>query len=290
MTNYLSNIAARALNQAPTVRPRLRGRFDPGPPANDQAVDRLKFDLSESIASERPVENSLAATSRNQQKYEGPHANRTPNDENEPRPSSFAHRDEKNTSALLNDTLVAPPQTPAVQPVIAAPTGPATEPTQQVSGNALSPIASSVERDASPVRTEQRSALDLHPDQARPSDPREIKTIIVREERIIERSEQAREPGSQPAPAMPPSNQTRRRGTKPPPVVVQTRIAPLVGEDLDFSLSRPSPQPQPTVRVTIGRIEVRAVASSQPPAKPRATPPVMNLDDYLRRRNQGNSR
>ena len=76
----------------------------------------------------------------------------------------------------------------------------------------------------------------------------------------------------------------------PPPVAVQTRIAPLVEKGLDFSLSRPTPQPQPTVRVTIGRIEVRAVASSEAPAKPRATAPVMNLDDYLRRRNQGSSR
>jgi hypothetical protein len=107
---------------------------------------------------------------------------------------------------------------------------------------------------------------------------------------MIEPSEQAREAGSQPPSAMPPLNQPQRGDTKPPPVVVQTRIAPLVENGLDFSLSRPGPQPQPTVRVTIGRIEVRAVASSQSPAKPRATQPVMNLDDYLRRRNQGSTR
>ena len=161
-----------------------------------------------------------------------------------------------------------------------------------VSVNPLAPIASSVERDASSARAEERRLLEARPDQARPSDQREIKTIIVREERIIEPSAQAREPGSQPTPAsaLPPSNQPQRGDTKPPPVVVQTRIAPLVEKGLDFSLSRPSPQPQPTVRVTIGRIEVRAVGSPESPAKPRATPPVMNLDDYLRRRNQGSSR
>jgi hypothetical protein len=287
VNNYLSNIAARALNQAPTVRPRLRGRFDPGPPANDPAVDRLKLVPSQSIASVRPVDSSLAATSESQQKYEGPDANRTPDDENEPHTLSFAHRDEIKTSALQNETRVPPPQTAVVQAAIATPTVPATQP---VSGNPLSPVASSVERDAFPARTRQRSLPEPRPDQAGPSDPPEIKTIIVREERIIEPSEQAREAGSQPTPAMPPSSQPERGDTKPPPVVVQTRIAPLVENGLDFSLSRPGPQPQPTVRVTIGRIEVRAVASSQSPAKPRATQPVMNLDDYLRRRNQGSTR
>lgn len=286
VNNYLSNIAARALNQAPAVRPRLRGRFDPGPPAKEPIVDRLTLAPPESTASERPVENSLAATFENQQRYESIDANRTPDDENEPHTRSFAHRDEKNT-ALSNDTLVGPPPTPVVQATIATPTVPATQP---ISGDPLTPIASSVERDASQARTEQRSLLEPRPDQATRSDPPEIKTIIVREERIIESSKQVREPGSPPPPAMPPSNQPRRGGTKPPPVVVQTSIAPRVEKGLDFSLSRPSPQPQPTVSVTIGRIEVRAIGSSQSPAKPRATPPVMNLDDYLRRRNQGSMR
>lgn len=291
MNNYLSNIAARALNQAPTVRPRLRGRFDPGP-ANEPAVDRLKLALPESIASEPPVENSLAATSENQRAHEHLHARQGPDDENEPHNLSFAHRDEKKTFALQDDTPIPPPQTPVVQVPIATPTVPTAQPAR-VSVNPLAPIASSVERDASSTRAEERRLLEARPDQARPSDQREIKTIIVREERIIEHSAQAREPGSHstPASALPSSNQPRRGDTKLPPVVVQTRIAPLVEKGLDaFSLSRPSPQPQPTVRVTIGRIEVRAVGSSESPAKPRATPPVMNLDDYLRRRNQGSSR
>ena len=291
MNNYLSNIAARALNQAPTVRPRLRGRFDPGPAANEPAVDRLKLAAPESIDSERLIENNPAATSQNQRAHERLHATQHP-DENEPHTLSFAHREEKTTSALRNDTLVSLPQTPVIQVATATPTVPATQPPRPVSVNPLSPIASSVERDASSTRADQRRPLEASPDQARPSDQREIRTIIVREERIIEPSEHAREPGSQPTlpSAMPPSNQPERGDTKPPPVVVQTRIAPLVEKGLDLSLSRPSPQPQPTVRVTIGRIEVRAVASSEAPAKPRATAPVMNLDDYLRRRNQGSSR
>ena len=291
MNNYLSNIAARALNQAPTVRPRLRGRFDPGPAANEPAVDRLKLAPTDSIDSERLIENNPAATSQNQRAHERLHATQHP-DENEPHTLSFAHREEKTTSALRNDTLVPSPQTPVIQVAPANPTVPATQPARPVFVNPQAPIASSFERDAPQSGTEQRGLPEPRPDHASPSDQREIRTIIVREERIIEPSEHAREPGSQPTlpSAMPPSNQPERGDTKPPPVVVQTRIAPLVEKGLDLSLSRPSPQPQPTVRVTIGRIEVRAVGSPESPAKPRATPPVMNLDDYLRRRNQGSSR
>src|SRR6185369_4793284 len=92
VNNYLSNIAARALNQAPTVRPRLRGRFDPASPANEPAVDGLKLAPTESIDSERLVENNPVATSENQMAHERLHASRRPSDENEPHTLSFAHR------------------------------------------------------------------------------------------------------------------------------------------------------------------------------------------------------
>jgi hypothetical protein len=46
--------------------------------------------------------------------------------------------------------------------------------------------------------------------------------------------------------------------------------------------------PAPTIHVTIGRVEVRAIMpaaqATQPPARPA---PKMSLDDYLRRRNEG---
>ena len=51
---------------------------------------------------------------------------------------------------------------------------------------------------------------------------------------------------------------------------------------------RESPQPeQTTIQITIGRIEVRAVTPPAVPAKPKATPKVMTLDEYLRRKAEG---
>lgn len=54
---------------------------------------------------------------------------------------------------------------------------------------------------------------------------------------------------------------------------------------------RPTSQPEPVINVTIGRIEVRAIpASAQPAQKPRSMPPVMTLDEYLRKRAEGERR
>lgn len=87
------------------------------------------------------------------------------------------------------------------------------------------------------------------------------------------------------------SNVDEGRSSKASPVIAQTRIAPLAEAGPDgLSLKRHGVQSEPTVHVTIGRIEIRAVQSSQSAAKPRATAPMMNLDDYLRRRDQAGAR
>jgi hypothetical protein len=46
------------------------------------------------------------------------------------------------------------------------------------------------------------------------------------------------------------------------------------------------PEAEPAVRVSIGRVEVRAIATVQPPPAPRRTPPqpTLSLDEYLERR------
>jgi hypothetical protein len=47
-----------------------------------------------------------------------------------------------------------------------------------------------------------------------------------------------------------------------------------------------APEPEPSVHVTIGRIEVRAISESKPVGRPRAASPVMSLEEYLHRRTQ----
>jgi hypothetical protein len=347
VNNYLSSIAARALNPVPPVRPRLRGRFDPAPLINEAAVDRLDVTPAESLASEPPVEINRRATFENQRGRR--HAQpRQPFDVAiEPDALPLPPRDSEASSDSKRDISELPPQSPTIQMPIAKATIPKTQPTRPVSVAEAAPIESHIEHakevapaiqttrvsasssagsrvkiiatavrepnsdaqaqpdlaasrphslttDRPPLQhSEEQRALEPRTDQPKLPHQREIKTIVVREQKILERSAHARHssPSALTVPALSSSSQPARGDAKPSPVVVQSRIAPLVEKGAEsFSLSRPVPQPQPTVRVTIGRVEVRAVQSSQSPAKPRTTPPVMNLDDYLRRRNQGSAR
>jgi hypothetical protein len=48
----------------------------------------------------------------------------------------------------------------------------------------------------------------------------------------------------------------------------------------------PAPPPEPTVHVTIGRVEIRAVTAPAPPARPAPAARAMGLDEYLAERNQ----
>lgn len=51
-----------------------------------------------------------------------------------------------------------------------------------------------------------------------------------------------------------------------------------------------APEVAPTIQVTIGRVEVRATPPAPALKRPRAKPPAMSLDEYLRQRNQGGQR
>jgi hypothetical protein len=121
---------------------------------------------------------------------------------------------------------------------------------------------------------------------------RELETIVVREKALPDESPLNQSSTKSPATPVALSSDSRENGgSKTPPVVVQSRIAPLIETGREHvQLNRPAFQPQPTIHVTIGRIEVRAVQSSQSPARSRAATPVMNLDDYLKRRSQGGAR
>jgi hypothetical protein len=97
------------------------------------------------------------------------------------------------------------------------------------------------------------------------------------------------------APAAPPSpNTTESSPTPAMPSAVVTR--PRVRAYVEATAPAPAgstatPEPDPTIQVTIGRVEVRATPPPAPaPRKERSVPPVMSLEEYLRRRDNGGSR
>lgn len=79
------------------------------------------------------------------------------------------------------------------------------------------------------------------------------------------------------------------------PRVIQPRIAihrepaKTMSEKDEMAFVEPS-SPPPNIRVTIGRVEVRAIMPPEPkapPAKPSRPGPALSLDDYLKQRNEG---
>jgi len=64
-------------------------------------------------------------------------------------------------------------------------------------------------------------------------------------------------------------------------------LQPRVRKDLSAVDQRPSTTP-PIIRVTIGRVEVRAVHQPTPAPKPaKGSPPKLSLEDYLHKRERG---
>jgi hypothetical protein len=113
--------------------------------------------------------------------------------------------------------------------------------------------------------------------------------LEIRENRIIEPA---------PAPKAPdPFHPRLEKVVEPAPVTI-TKEAPVptpqpivtrVVEPAPRLQILPAPQVEPTetINVTIGRVDVRAVFSSQAPKAPARTSTVNSLDDYLKQRSEG---
>jgi hypothetical protein len=123
-----------------------------------------------------------------------------------------------------------------------------------------------------------------------PTSERYPETKVIREGPIFNGSERRPPNAESSARGIVTSSDTGEpRSSQPSPAFARSQIKPRIEVRPELlPLKRDPIQPQPTIHVTIGRLEVRAVQSSQPVAKPRR--PVMNLDDYLQRRNQGYAR
>jgi hypothetical protein len=65
-------------------------------------------------------------------------------------------------------------------------------------------------------------------------------------------------------------------------------VTPIRWSSAPRATLRETPQQAPTIRVTIGRIDVRAVTAPAEPARETVRPqPRLSLDDYLKQRNRG---
>ena len=296
MSDYLKHLVARSLNRAPSMQPRLASRFEPLPLAaplrvSETAPGRGQLDLEDDTRQLFPSEAHTPALRESRQRTANtsPHAhdvlprsdgrseNRTHVDAGQPpAASSLRLPDQSSPSHVFTPSPgreLAPPSSQANDE-------PARTPPAQTTEDARLRLKNEDDPPARRPHAPNESALE-----------QSIPRIVAGE--FEARDAQAVAEASPRSHAR--SGKLTRPAVSPLSTVPLQASAATTREQADDS-ARTS---QPIIRVTIGRIEVRAVTQPAPPGQRdesrRATPaevrpdPARSLREYLKQRSGGRS-
>jgi hypothetical protein len=276
MSDFLSTLLARARGDAPgespavLLQPRPLARFEPTAPAG---WDALTFSAESSPAEPPPPAPGA------------PPPPLAPPDYRSPIPMTPAgHAPDPGLATGLSPKPQPPPPAARDQQQPQTPGGPLAKP-------APAPLAA-------PPLTPQPPLAPPAGDGARPSrppiepNPAEISTTtppgVQPALTILPESERL---ASSPAPTSDPADRlpAHLEPALPPPRT--GRLQPALPAPPEAPAPPPAAPPDPVINVTIGRVEIRAAAPAPAPERrPRPEPPVLSLDDYLRRRQQERKR
>ena len=249
MSNYLNNIVARSMNVAEVVQPRLPQLFEP---ANSYVAERPDTALQVEVQSSSPTTpNEISETPARHPA----HAEAPPPASYLERPRHLSQPNPFHSEARRHVSTSTPPPIPAID----------------AEAESLPRLTVN---DEGAVTFDRRSATQPAP-------------LATQSSRII----QPRAPDSAPSSTVRPSStrvsaparnaRPRTTAMLPPPA-----SHPLLSSTAPASQVEQQP---PTVKITIGRIDVRAV---MPPAQPAATSrgaakPALSLEGYLKQREEG---
>ena len=313
MSNYLRNLAETIAHPGGGVRPRLPGRFEPHPvstgspaavamedvaPAGDMGADlhdpsQLKGLTHAYGDSGELLTDAPGPVARRQGQSAPAMAPLAPATGSEPTPAMAARETAEPDRARM--VAPAPSRTaPDNRPVLPSDQVPLPLLSPQGSGHSLSQPPP-VTRGIQPTSKPASAALDGEFPVARGREPHPA---------IPGRSRQRGEAAVAPdgiapvlsvglaAPTALPPERTQRPPTEPllgradGTSLVEPRVTEPMADALRHELTDHQP---PTVRVTIGRIEIRAAMPSAPqaPAQPARRQSALSLEEYLHRRNGG---
>lgn len=309
MSDFLSNLLYRSSGAAEVIQPRLPSLFEPATPytgslaATGSQLDEVAREVRwESVRDDTDAERSQ---SQMRPETEPPldarpmlreerHFQREPVGESRPRSADAMpdrSQDEEmepprippqmtHAAPYMDKTFRTPPLIDA-RPVPRRPNLPSdnTAETRERESQPASPLAQpragTVQRpESSPAASAVHRPTPQHP--AAPSNSGVTKPAALREP----------QPVATTRPRFAPSEPSRpsRPEASPRPAAVAPLPPPARRVDLAHPLppARTSVPTEPTIQVTIGRIEVRAVSSPASAAKERTASPVMSLNEYLR--------
>ena len=294
MSDYLKHLAARGLNRAPSMQPRLASRFEPvslaaAPPVSDLAPDRGQPDLGDDTRrhyaseahnpSDRPESRRHGADTGPGMFDASPlsdagHESRMQVDEGHPPVTSTSKSpDQSSPSSVF---IPSPGQEQERTSSQSSPEAKRT-PSAQASEDARMRLQNKDDTHARRTPATNESALE-----------RNIRRIVAGE--FEARDAQAATDDTPRAPGR--SGNGMHPAVVPVSIVAARANAATTREQADAS----APSSPPVIRVTIGRIEVRAVApqaSGQRGEARGSTPaearpdPARSLRDYLKQRSGG---
>ena len=277
MQDFLSNIAAKALNPAQGVRPRPVSLFEPVRSTGEPVVTRAAIDEQ---TEERPgfrrnkipetvppvqhtrqapeLQNSItkkhAAPDQQRDSHSGPTGTssaESPTGLSVYQPTDRPEQQDK-LAPSIHKTLSVPVEQTEQTGVLSQ-----SEPAPALPTVRQSPVPADIPLGGTPLPTEsvRQQTIGLKP------------AIVRRPDELM--------------PPSPSRIENERQATESP------RLSAPSGAHESLAAHAP---PVPTIQVTIGRIEVRATVPTRPAQKLQATAQPMNLDDYLSRSQGGGRR
>ncbi|MUL34939.1 hypothetical protein [Gloeocapsopsis dulcis] len=280
MSDYLSNLVSKTLNPTEAVQPRLASLFEPQhgivghvPQANR---DSERQDLATTTDEIEPLtfsRNKLRENALASRLVEQP----------PPLPRQVAFTPVESRQLGISRLSIEQEQQQSHSSEL---------PLKSIVSNQIdaTPSSSAIEKQTRPLLVE--SATQHNAIEQVVSLEQSIAQPVTSNESVVATATEATATKSQPI--LKPPEQSLIESTKPlvalEKIIVQPQVMPYVEPVVPVEPTA-TPAPTPTIQVTIGRIEIRAMppaaSSSQ---KQRNAPPVMSLDEYLRQRNQGGSR
>ncbi len=274
MSDYLSHIAARSLNLTTVVQPRLASVFEPLP--NSIHLPN--------VSSESAEEKDAALESESTDEFQSPEV---PAPATSPPVSSPLSRSPAPATSPPVSSLLLRSPAPVTSPLAAPPLS-TPIPTSPVSSVAHS----------SPMNPENTTGVttpssSLASTEAPRSPNPELTIQQIQQPWVQSQAVLAQPPASEPLmPKVPQpelASLPESRALLPPRPVIQPQITALPEQPTSPPSTKPTSPP--TIQVTIGRIDVRAIAAPTPSRRP-STPSSakLSLDEYLRSRSSGASR